>query len=686
MSQQTPNHLAGQSSPYLLQHLYNPVDWYPWGEEAFSRARDDDKPIFLSIGYSACHWCHVMERESFESASIAVLLNDNFVSIKVDREELPDVDDVYMTFVQAYTGSGGWPLSAFLAPNLKPFFGGTYFPPGDNYGRPGFAHILTRIAELWKTERQQVLDNAEHISSTLCEQSAVAQPDGDIALETATLTAAGQELLDSFDRKWGGFGDAPKFPSAASIQILLREYQRTHDDNLLHAATHTLDCMAYGGMYDQLGGGFARYSVDDKWLVPHFEKMLYDNALLVAAYIEAWQVTGNIEYQRIVRETLDYILRDMTDDSGGFHAAEDADSEGVEGKFYVWDKSEIETVLDSESAELFTSFYGITAGGNFEGHNILNIPVPPSTFAASRDLTTDELWNRIGDARDKLMAVREQRVRPGKDHKVLTCWNGLMISAMARAAQVLDDDVYRVAAIRAAAFIRDTMTNDTGLLHVYCNGTARIPGYVDDYAAAALAFMDVYETDGDPAWLRTAAELIDSMIKRFWSAESSAFYLAEEAHSKLFLRSQPNYDGAVPAGNSLAAMALLRSSHFCDRSDYREIAVQVLRRNYDAMKTIPRGFMNLLLALDFHLYLPAEIAIIGDLQDEAAQALLRTVHERFLPSRLLAFADSANDQPLLHGKAMIDDKATAFVCRNFVCDKPTTEVQELARQLTSLTM
>ncbi|MFM1551263.1 MAG: thioredoxin domain-containing protein, partial [Lentisphaeria bacterium] len=274
------NHLAGQSSPYLLQHLYNPVDWYPWGEEAFSTARDDDKPIFLSIGYSACHWCHVMERESFESASIAVLLNDNFVSIKVDREELPDVDDVYMTFVQAYSGSGGWPLSAFLAPDLKPFFGGTYFPPDDNYGRPGFAHILTRIAELWKTERQQVLDNAEHISSTLCEQTAVPQPDGDIALETATLTTAGQELLDNFDRKWGGFGEAPKFPSAASIQILLREYQRTTNDNLLHAATHTLDCMAYGGMYDQLGGGFARYSVDDKWLVPHFEKMLYDNALL----------------------------------------------------------------------------------------------------------------------------------------------------------------------------------------------------------------------------------------------------------------------------------------------------------------------------------------------------------------------------------------------------------------------
>jgi uncharacterized protein YyaL (SSP411 family) len=676
-----PNHLEGQSSPYLLQHLYNPVDWYPWGDDAIEKARTENKPIFLSIGYSACHWCHVMERESFENASIALLLNEDFVSIKVDREELPDVDDVYMTFVQAYTGSGGWPLTAFLTPDLKPFFGGTYFPPDDNQGRPGFAHILTRIADLWRDEQAQVIANAQHIVEQLRDNTAPIIPD-DTTLDKDLVDDAARDLLNSFDRKWGGFGDAPKFPSGASIQILLRQFHRTGEQPLLDAASHTLDRMAYGGIYDQLGGGFARYSVDDQWLVPHFEKMLYDNALLVPAYLDAWQLTGNPEYARIVRETLDYVMRDMTDESGGFCAAEDADSEGVEGKFYVWDKQEIESLLDADSAGLIKAFYGTSDYGNFEGHNILHVPVPPATFAAEHNYDLDALWSQLEAPRQALLARREQRIHPGKDQKVLASWNGLMIAAFARAAQVLDDSRYRDAAVRAAGFIRDEMLDGTALLHVYCGGAQKIPGYVDDYAAVAIAMTDVYEATSDASWLHLAGELIDAMLARFHDNATNTFFLTTSAHSNLYMRPQPTYDGAVPSGNSLATMAMLRLSYYLDRADWRTLAIDALGAGSDMMKQAPRGFMNQLLTVDYHLHPPAEIAILGC--GAEADAMRRVVNSTFVPNRILVAADSAIDLPLLQGKEMIDGKPTAFVCRNYACQLPVTTPDALAEQLRSL--
>ncbi len=682
------NRLADETSPYLQQHMHNPVDWYPWGPEALERARSDDNPIFLSIGYSACHWCHVMERESFENDEIAAFLNTHFISVKVDREELPDVDEVYMTVVQALTGSGGWPLTVFLTPELEPFFGGTYFPPDDMYGRTGFKKLLAQLSELWRDKRDDVLQSARNITTTIRSHTGEASEEsGELGVKILVNAAA--DLEKTFDPHWGGFGGAPKFPPSSSIAVLLRRFRRSGNEHDLYMATYTLEHMAYGGMYDHLGGGFSRYSVDERWLVPHFEKMLYDNALLSTVYLEALQLTGQPLYARVVRETLDYVGRDMTDTGGGFHAAEDADSEGEEGKFYVWSKVEIEKILGPDDTELFSGCYGVSENGNFEGANILNIRYDARTNAQKHGISEEELLARTDAAREKLFAAREQRIRPGKDNKVIAAWNGLMISSFARASCVLGEERYRNAALTAGQFIRDTMMPDGGLQHVFCNGQCKLPGYLDDYSNVGAAFIDLYEATFDRAWLQLALRTTRTMIDRFWEPSNKSFYFTSAEHTTLFMRTQPTYDGAVPSGNSIAAMNLLRLSRFFDNNDYYDMAEAILRRNLKGMQQTPRGYMNMLLAADYYLHPPVEIAVVGTPDTPGTRAMIDALNSRFLPNRIVAFkavgagddTDPGPEVPLLRDKTAIDDRATAYVCRNFACENPVTTPEALLEQL-----
>ena len=697
-STQTPKHtnrLAGETSPYLLQHAHNPVDWYPWGAEAMEKAKAEDKPIFLSIGYAACHWCHVMERESFESEEIAAVLNEHFVSIKVDREERPDVDEIYMTAVQAMTGSGGWPMSMFLTPELKPFYGGTYFPPTDRFGRPGFKTVLLRLAEAWETRRGEVIDGAEkltgHIEGVLTGSIGGASP---ITPEIVSNTAAA--LLKTFDPVDGGFGGAPKFPSAPSIQILLREYQRTRDPKLLEAATVTLDRMAQGGMYDHVGGGFARYSVDAQWLVPHFEKMLYDNAQLAVAYTEAYQVTGNEFYAQVVRETLEYVLRDLRDGGGGFHSSEDADSEGQEGKFYIWSLDEIEEALGDADTRIAAAHYNLQAHGNFSSHepyhaglNVLHTPETDDVVARNLGISAVELRAKIREIDRKLFDAREKRVRPPLDDKVLTSWNALMITAFAKAYQVLGDERYRVAAIEAAEFILREMQSDGGLLHTHRAGQSRVAGFLDDYAFFADALIDLYESTFDPRWLSEAERIAASMIATFWDSESPGFYVSEEDHDGLILRVRASQDSAVPSGASVAALALLRLAKFLDRADYHDKARLLLESNYRFLSEAPRAFVKMIVAADYLVHAPREVAIAGPIGDAGTQALISTVRSKFVPNKIVAWVDPASPDaaataerlPLLAAKGLVDGKPAAYVCKDYSCQRPVTSPEELAAQL-----
>ncbi|NQT92017.1 MAG: thioredoxin domain-containing protein, partial [Lentisphaerae bacterium] len=554
------NRLAGANSPYLLQHATNPVDWYPWGREAFEKAAAEDKPIFLSIGYSSCHWCHVMERESFENPEIAEVLNREFVSIKVDREERPDIDAVYMDAVQMMTGSGGWPLSVFLAPDQRPFFGGTYFPPEDRYGRPGFLRVLLNIAEIWREKRGEVMESADALTEALQRAPGTTAEAG--ALEGAVIRHTIAELGRSFDKRWGGFGSAPKFPSAGAVSLLLREHARSGDPSSLHMARHTLDRMAAGGMYDHVGGGFHRYSVDERWLVPHFEKMLYDNALLSRVYLDAFLLTDDAGYARVARETLDYVARDLSDPAGGFHSSEDADSEGVEGKFYVWGVPEIEKIL-GDDAVAFMRRYGVSGKGNFEGENILHLA----------DAVADPSMTRMLDL---LLQARALRVAPAKDDKVLASWNGLMISSFARGYEVLGERRFLDAATKAGRFLRLTLVEGDELRHAYRGGRAGGPAFLDDYAAVANAFVDLYEATFDLEWLYAAEKLAATMVTLFGD-EEGGFFMTSERHDTLVARRKPLVDGSVPSGNSLAAIVLVRLSSLTGRDDLRSSAESILR-------------------------------------------------------------------------------------------------------------
>ncbi len=689
------NRLAHETSPYLLQHAHNPVDWYPWGPEAIARAKVEDKPIFLSIGYSACHWCHVMERESFENDAIAAVLNEHYVSIKVDREERPDLDEIYMTAVQAMTGSGGWPMSVFLTQDLKPFYGGTYFPPDERFGRPGFKTLLTRIAEAWDTRRAELVDSAgklsEHISGLL---TSTLEQSGSLSADL--IAKAARDLAGSYDAEDGGFGGAPKFPSAPSIQLLLREHARTGDAHTLEMATHTLDRMAQGGLYDQIGGGFARYSVDGQWLVPHFEKMLYDNAQLAEVYVEAWQATGNAFYRRVAQETLDYVLRDLRDVRGAFHSSEDADSEGQEGKFYVWGMGEVVQVLGEADAKIAAAWYALSQGGNFDSHeayhrgmNVLHTPRPAAEVAAELGLSPKTLEAKRREIDRKLFDARAKRIRPGLDDKVLTSWNALMITAFARGAQAFGEPRYAQAAAEAANFILRDMTRDGALLHTHRAGESRGAAYLDDYAFLAAALIDLYETDFDVRWLHEADRLVAQMIEKFWDDERAGFYFTSTEHTDLLVRTRASQDGATPSGASVAASALLRLAKYRDKPEYYDRAQALLEAQHRYLVEAPRAFLKMMIAADLFMYPPKEIAVVGPKDDPATRALLAVLRGRFLPNKIVAWydpgaagaAEIGKAVPLLEGKSLVKGAPAAYVCENFACKQPVTIPEELLAQL-----
>jgi len=566
-NQLASNHLLQETSPYLRQHAHNPVDWYPWGPEALERARQLDRPIFLSIGYSACHWCHVMEHESFEDPEVAQILNEHFISIKVDREERPDLDQIYMTAVQMLTGQGGWPMSMFLTPDLKPFYGGTYFPPEDRYGRPSFKRLLGALVEAWQTRRDEIDQSSGQITQRLQQAGRVEPADGE--LEPRLLQSAVRMHARIFDSTYGGFGSAPKFPHPVELRLLLRLWKRFGDDQALHMARLTLDRMAMGGIYDHLGGGFHRYSTDERWLVPHFEKMLYDNALLAVAYLEAYQATGEALYARVVEETLSYIMREMTSPEGPFYSTQDADSEGEEGKFYVWSAREIEQVLGKERADPFTYVYGVTPEGNWEGQNILHRTRTNEQDARMLRLPDPELRGLLEDSKRELFTVRSRRVWPGRDEKVLTSWNALMISAFAKAAQVFANPHYSAHAVKAADFILHSMrTPDERLLRTYSAGSkAKLNGYLEDYAFLLDALISLYEATFDARWIEAARGLAHVLVDEFWDEAEAGFFYTGRSHETLIARTKDPHDSSIPSGNSVAVVALLRLSKLTGQQD-----------------------------------------------------------------------------------------------------------------------
>jgi uncharacterized protein YyaL (SSP411 family) len=678
------NRLEKETSPYLLQHKDNPVDWYPWGEEAFEKARAEDRPVLLSVGYSACHWCHVMERESFEDEATARIMNEHFVNVKVDREERPDVDSIYMSATQAMTRSGGWPMTVFMTPDGAPFYAGTYFPPVPSRGMPSFTQLLTTLADAYENRRDEVLESANGVREYL--QAATSSSIPPAGVSEALLDGAAASLVGQLDNRFGGFGGAPKFPQAMNLEVLLRSHKRNGDQAALAGVEHTCRQMANGGIYDQLGGGFARYSVDEYWLVPHFEKMLYDNALLARLYLETYQATGDAFYRRIAEETLDYVLRDMTSPEGGFYSAEDADSEGEEGKFYVWTPGEIESALGPDDAKLAARYWDVTERGNFEGKNILNVPRPPEAVAREFGISTEELQDRIVGIRAKLLAKRDERVRPGLDDKVLSAWNGLMLRALALAIRVTGRDDYREAAERNASFLLDRLKVDGRLRRSYKDGRARLNGYLEDYACVADGLVALYEATFEARWLREAAALADAMNELFWDEERGAFYDTPADHERLVTRPRDVYDNASPSGTSVAAEVLLKLALLLDREQYRARAEVIFEDLSGGMAQIPGAFGRLLSALDFHLGGPHEVAIVGEPRAPDTEALVGAVYSAYLPNKVVAGraendAESAEFIPLLADRPMRDGRATAYVCEGYACQRPTTDPEELKRQL-----
>jgi uncharacterized protein YyaL (SSP411 family)/aryl-alcohol dehydrogenase-like predicted oxidoreductase len=677
------NRLAQSTSPYLLQHAHNPVDWYPWGEEALRRAKAEDKPILLSIGYSACHWCHVMERESFEDARIAGLMNDSFVPIKVDREERPDLDDIYMAATLAMNqGQGGWPMTVFLTPEQEPFFAGTYFPPEDRHGRPGFATVLTRIAELWKTERPQLREQAAELAAHLRANARTAPGP---SLGDEQLRSGLQQLTDDFDRRFGGFGRAPKFPPSAALSFLLRAHRRFGDERALEMAGKTLEEMARGGMYDQVGGGFHRYSVDERWLVPHFEKMLYDNAQLARVYLEGFQATGDPFFRRVAIEVLDYVLREMTDPQGGFYSATDADSEGEEGRFFVWTPDEIEQVLGAEDARLFSAYYDISHPGNWEGHSIPNTSRTGPRLAPSLGLSEDELERRVAAARGRVYEARLRRVPPARDDKVLTAWNGLMIGAMAEGYRVLGDPRYLEAATRAASFALSTLARPDGrLLRTWRAGQAHLDAYLEDYAYLGDALVDLYEA-GAPERILREAERLAALLREDFAAEDGGFFSTAHGHEPLLLRHREGHDGATPSANAVAARLLARLSYHLGDPSWREQAVGAIRAYGRAVARSPRAFTTSLALVDLLLEGPAELALVGSPAGDDYAALRREAARHYLPNRIVAHHDPAGEPsstlPLLAGKGLVNGHAALYVCRDFACQRPVTEPAEVASLL-----
>ncbi len=699
--QQHRNRLQFEKSPYLLQHADNPVDWYPWGDEAFEKAKKENKPIFLSIGYSTCHWCHVMEHESFEDEEVAALMNRVFVSIKVDREERPDIDNIYMTVAQLLTGGGGWPLNVIMTPDKKPFFAGTYFPKTSRFQRIGMLDLVPRFEEIWKTEHEKALQTADKVMDALRQQTAMTTPQSSQSSpDTEILDTAYQQLAQRFDEEHGGFGNAPKFPSPHNLLFLLRYWKRTKDDSVLVMVEQTLHAMRLGGIYDHIGFGFHRYSTDRTWLLPHFEKMLYDQAMIAMAYIEVYQATGKAEYQRTAREIFTYVLRDMTSPEGGFYSAEDADSEGVEGKFYLWSIAEIRQILNERDAELVIELFHFEQDGNFQeqssghktGENIIHLQQALDKIASNSKTEEQELRQRLEKIRQQLFDVREHRIHPYKDDKILTDWNGLMIAALAKGAKVFDEAEYANAAQRAARFILGSMRREDGrLLHRYRDGEAAILAHVDDYAFLIWGLIDLYEATFDVFYLEQALKLDEELFELFWDdtplapplkGEVGGFYFTADDNKELPVRQKELYDGAIPSGNSVAMLNLLRLGRITANTDLEARADRLAKTFSGSIEQSPSALTLLMSAIDFGVGPTHEVVIVGDSQAEDAKQMLQALRSTFLPSKVTLFRPTEEKSPEIIRLATyvepyisIEGQATAYVCHNYICSLPTTEVE-----------
>lgn len=687
------NRLKDEKSPYLLQHADNPVDWYPWGEEAFEKAAREDKPILLSIGYSTCHWCHVMEHESFEDPEVAELMNDTFVSIKVDREERPDIDNIYMTVCQILSKGGcGWPLNIVMTPDKKPFFAATYIPKETRFGRIGMVELVPKINEVWENQRDEVLKSADTITAAVKQASGLPENGGGGDLSAGTLTVGYNQLLGRYDETNGGFGTAPKFPTPHNHLFLLRYWKRTGDEQALEMVEKTLSEMRMGGMYDHIGFGFHRYSTDPVWFLPHFEKMLYDQAMLAMAYIEAYQATGKHEYERTAREIFTYVLRDMTAPEGGFYSAEDADSEGVEGKFYVWTEEEIKEVLGDDTAELIIRTYNTAREGNFTeeatgertGANILHLKKPLSEIAASFKISEDELSEKLENARIKLFEVREKRVHPHKDDKILTDWNGLMIAALSKGAGAFKEPEYAEAAKRAADFILKDMRDSNGrLLHRYRGGEAGIAATVNDYSFFIWGLLELYESTFDIKYLKTALELQEQMTNLFWDDEHGGFYFTSKDAEQLIVRQKEIYDGAIPSGNSVAMLNLLKIARITGEPVYDEMASKLGRAFSSSVERAPMAYTQLLSALDFGVGPSYEVVIAGVADGAGSEEMLNALRRQYIPNKVTLYRDPGDEPEITSvagftkSQSPIDGKTTAYVCRNHICNLPTNDVNKM---------
>ncbi len=689
--QRRPNRLVHETSPYLLQHAHNPVDWYPWGPDALRVAKEQNRPILLSIGYSACHWCHVMERESFESEAIASLMNQHFVCIQVDREERPDLDEIYMQATVAMNhGQGGWPMTVFLTPEQEPFFAGTYFPPEDRWGRPGFPAVLKKVVEYWNHDPAGLRTQARDFTNRLKGELKIPAP---VSVSESILDEAVSQFRDEFDERNGGFGDAPKFPPAAGLSLLLRCYRRNGDNRTLQMVTRTLDAMAAGGIYDHIGGGFARYSTDARWLVPHFEKMLYDNALLTLTYLEGYQATGREDFARVAREVLRYVARDMTSPEGAFYSATDADSlapggHREEGWFYTWTPRDIEAILGPKDTRAVETYYGLTTGGNFEGRNILYTPRSLDEVAHELKLAPEALRSTIEEAKDTLYAARMKRPAPHRDEKVLTAWNGLMISAYARAALILGERTYAEQAARAADFILRHMRQEGRLLRSYKDRRAALNAYLDDYAFLSAGLLDLYEATHALRWLKEAIGLDAILERSYEDQKQGGYFMTSHDHEALLAREKPAYDGAEPSGNSVQLLNLLRLSELTTHDRYRQRAERTLRTFNERLSKAPAALSEMLLALDFYLDTPKEIVLVTPSNHGEAEPFLAKLRSTFLPNRVLVVSPEGEDLkaqaktvPFLDGKVARNGKATAYVCERQVCKYPTQDPAVFARQI-----
>jgi uncharacterized protein YyaL (SSP411 family) len=672
------NRLIRETSPYLLQHAHNPVDWYPWGPEALDRARRENKPILLSIGYSACHWCHVMERESFEDERIAALMNEHFVCIKVDREERPDLDHVYMSAVQMLTGHGGWPLTVFLTPMGEPFWGGTYFPPVDRHGMAGFPRVLLGVSEAFRQKPDEIQKNVQQILDGIRQGE---RHDGtDAGIPADLPLAAARALTRHYDAENGGIGGAPKFPNTMVFSLFLRAWHATGERNFLDMVVTTLRKMAAGGMYDQIGGGFHRYSVDARWLVPHFEKMLYDNALLVRLYLEGHQATGDATFADVARETLAYVQREMTHPDGGFFSAQDADSEGVEGKFFVWTPEEVAAAVGAANREIVCRFYDVSREGNFEHKNILNRTIDVEQTARLFQRSPAEIVAILNDARTALLAARARRIAPGRDEKILTSWNALMIGAFAEAAKVLGDDTYRVAAERAVAFIRAKLHRDGRLLRTWTAGESKLDAYLDDHAFLINALLDLYEATADLELVAFATDLGRTVLDRFEDRANGGFFFTGEGHEALVHRPKPVFDGSIPSGNSSAVEGLLRLFHYTSDERFLAAAERALKVFAAGMSKNPFGFGHMIGVTDFYLRKPREVVIVGRRDDAGTLALRDCIHTGYVPNKTVVVSDPAASEalPVAREKPQVGGKATAYVCHGYTCSTPVATPEALA--------